>query len=204
MDLEKMKQKFKDHKATFHDYGNIKILDFKKPNSIEYRIRFIFEEDYCRLHISGDLGQLVATNYRNMCWNGFNDFVEDVGYFEEKIDCHDRHIYLYDEEQTRKDVAQYVEENDLYFEIDDRYPFKSKEEIMQIAIDGAKLVKELAKEYDGDFRFEYSPESFTGEKLLELDTDIYLETSNFGIKPTGILDLYMLAFKLAKEQLDSK
>ena len=39
---------------------------------------------------------------------------------------------------------------------------KSKEEIMQIAIDGAKLVKELAKEYDGDFRFEYSPESFTG------------------------------------------
>lgn len=44
-----------------------------------------------------------------MCWNGFNDFVEDVGYFEEKIDCHDRHIYLYDEEQTRKDVAQYVE-----------------------------------------------------------------------------------------------
>ena len=39
---------------------------------------------------------------------------------------------------------------------------KSKEEIMQIATDGAKLVKELAKEYDGNFRFEYSPESFTG------------------------------------------
>ena len=38
---------------------------------------------------------------------------------------------------------------------------KSKEEIMQIATDGAKLVKELAKEYDGNFRFEYSPESFT-------------------------------------------
>lgn len=31
-----MKQKFKDHKATFTDYGNIKILDFKKPNSTEY------------------------------------------------------------------------------------------------------------------------------------------------------------------------
>ena len=39
---------------------------------------------------------------------------------------------------------------------------KSKEEIMQIAVDGAKLVKELAKEYEGNFRFEYSPESFTG------------------------------------------
>ena len=39
---------------------------------------------------------------------------------------------------------------------------KSKEEIKKIAIDGAKLVKKLAAEYEGNFRFEYSPESFTG------------------------------------------
>ena len=38
----------------------------------------------------------------------------------------------------------------------------SKEEIKQIAVDGAKLVKRLAGEYEGNFRFEYSPESFTG------------------------------------------
>ena len=39
---------------------------------------------------------------------------------------------------------------------------KSKEEIKQIAVEGAKLVKRLAAEYEGNFRFEYSPESFTG------------------------------------------
>ncbi len=39
---------------------------------------------------------------------------------------------------------------------------KSKEEIKQIAVDGARLVKQLASEYEGNFRFEYSPESFTG------------------------------------------
>jgi len=39
---------------------------------------------------------------------------------------------------------------------------KSKEEIKEIAIEGAKLVKKLASEYEGNFRFEYSPESFTG------------------------------------------
>ena len=39
---------------------------------------------------------------------------------------------------------------------------KSKEEIKQIAVDGARLVKKLAGEYQGNFRFEYSPESFTG------------------------------------------
>lgn len=39
---------------------------------------------------------------------------------------------------------------------------KSKEEIRKIATDGAALVKQLAAEYEGNFRFEYSPESFTG------------------------------------------
>jgi len=39
---------------------------------------------------------------------------------------------------------------------------KSREEIKQIAVNGAKLVKQLASEYEGNFRFEYSPESFTG------------------------------------------
>ena len=39
---------------------------------------------------------------------------------------------------------------------------KSKEEIKKIAVDGAKLVKQLSEEYDGNFLFEYSPESFTG------------------------------------------
>ena len=39
---------------------------------------------------------------------------------------------------------------------------KSKEEIKQIAVDGAALLKKLAEETEGNFRFEYSPESFTG------------------------------------------
>ena len=39
---------------------------------------------------------------------------------------------------------------------------KSKEEILKIAVDGAKLLKDLAEETEGNFQFEYSPESFTG------------------------------------------
>ncbi len=42
---------------------------------------------------------------------------------------------------------------------------KSKEEIKQIAIDGAILLKELAEETDGNFSFEYSPESFPGTEV---------------------------------------
>ncbi len=39
---------------------------------------------------------------------------------------------------------------------------KSKEEILQIAIDGAKLFKKIADETGCRYRYEYSPESFTG------------------------------------------
>lgn len=39
---------------------------------------------------------------------------------------------------------------------------KNKEEIKQLAVDGARLVSELVdKELDGNIRYEYSPESFT-------------------------------------------
>lgn len=39
---------------------------------------------------------------------------------------------------------------------------KSKEEILNIAVEGAALLKKLADETEGNFLFEYSPESFTG------------------------------------------
>lgn len=42
---------------------------------------------------------------------------------------------------------------------------KSKEEIKQIAVDGAKLLNQLASEVEGSFSFEYSPESFTGTEV---------------------------------------
>ncbi|MGJ9384515.1 2-isopropylmalate synthase [Salipaludibacillus sp. CF4.18] len=42
---------------------------------------------------------------------------------------------------------------------------KSKEEIISIAITGAKLLKKYALETEGNFTFQYSPESFTGTEI---------------------------------------
>ena len=50
---------------------------------------------------------------------------------------------------------------------------KSKEEIKQIAVDGAELLKRLADETDGNFSFQYSPESFPGTEV-----DYALEVCN--------------------------
>lgn len=42
---------------------------------------------------------------------------------------------------------------------------KSKEEIKKIAVDGAELLLKLASETDGNFTFQYSPESFPGTEV---------------------------------------
>ncbi|MDR0197898.1 MAG: 2-isopropylmalate synthase [Oscillospiraceae bacterium] len=54
---------------------------------------------------------------------------------------------------------------------------KSKREIIGIAVEGAELVKRFAEQSDGDFRFEYSPESFTGTEI-----DFALEICNEVLK----------------------
>jgi len=56
---------------------------------------------------------------------------------------------------------------------------KSKEEVKQIATDGAKLLKELASQTDGNFTFQYSPESFPGTEV-----DYALEVCN------AVLDIW--------------
>ena len=39
------------------------------------------------------------------------------------------------------------------------------EEIIDVAVSGAKLLKKYAEETEGNFQFQYSPESFTGTEM---------------------------------------
>lgn len=129
IDIEKQKINFKDHVAKFTDYGNIKILDFQRPGSSEYRIRFLFQEDFYRLHISGDLGELTASNFRNM---NYEDFIDDV-------------LEDFDDEKG-------------------------------ISLEGYRV-------------------------LSDVDNNAWEYAGNIGRERTGIIELYLLAFKLAQEDL---
>ena len=42
---------------------------------------------------------------------------------------------------------------------------KNREEIIEIAVEGAKLLKQLTEEAGASYQFEYSPESFTGTEM---------------------------------------
>lgn len=188
-DLERQKENFKNHVATFTDYGNIKIIDFKAPNTSHYRIRFLFEEDYYRLHISGDLGELVATNFYNMTFEKFQrDFMNNVGYFTEKIDCHNRPLYKYDYETAKEELLERIEDNEWKESIENDYKYGSVDEFVDEVFEGY-----------GEFSKGISESGF--EALAEYDQDCWEYAFDIGKVETGILDLYMLAFRLAIKQL---
>lgn len=185
---ELWKKIFENHVATFTDYGNIKVLDFKAPDTNIYRIRFLFEEDYCRLHISGDLGELIAANFDNMTFDKFSDYVNNINYFTEKILCHSRPIFKYDIEKAKEQLKELAEKNDW-----SGYLCVGSDELDTVM---------------DDILMGFNDEKGIGDKgydsLVELEEDAYEIVKNIGREETDILDIYMLAFKLAKKQLNGK
>ena len=188
INLEKQKERFKNHVAKFTDYGNIKILDYKNPKSCEYRIRFLFEEDYYRLHISGDLGELIATNYKNMCFEKFTDFLEDPGYFAGKIDCMNRSQYVYEDEKARQELLERIEREEI------------EDQIMSSGYDSVD-------EYIDDVMWDFEDTGIGSEGREKIDnvfTDSFEWVGDIGKESTGIIELYLLAFELAMKDLRSR
>lgn len=188
---EWLEERFKNHIATFTDYGNIKILDFEEPGTNNWQIRFLFDEDYYRLHISGDLGELIAVNYNNMTYERFgSDFVHDHDYFEKKIQCHSRHLYEYDYEKAKEDLLERLAEYDWAEEM--KYSaYDTMEEVRDYEID---CILEDFYHYSGLGSKAY-------DRLSEIDADCYEWISEIGKQESGVLDIYLTAFELAQKQL---
>ncbi len=63
---------------------------------------------------------------------------------------------------------------------------KDRPEIIQIAVDGTRMVREKMKNYDGNLQLEYSPESFTGTEMdfaLEICTAVQKEWNHANDNP---------------------
>lgn len=171
---EKYEKRFSEHIAKLSDYGAIKVLDFSKPGTCIDAIRFIFDEEKYTLFISGDLGEIAAYNFNNMVFDKFmSDFADDPGYFRGKVECSSRPMFYYDEEKARKELL----------EIDPSLEDGDLEEIFQ--------------DFDEDSGIGYE-----GYQILDELIDNACEARFWlGHRPTDYVELYLLAFKLAMEQL---
>lgn len=185
-DIETKKKMFSKHIAKFTDLGTIKILDFAEPNNCCYRIRFLFDEDSYCLHITGDLGELTATNYKNMTYECFGDFVHNPPYFISKVDCHSRDLFEYDEDSAYKEIEEHIKEYEL------------------------KLPEDYENTHDFicDVLEDFSDRRGLSEKgydvLSEIDSDCWEYASSLGKRSTGIVEVYLIAFELATEQLKQR
>ena len=57
---------FKNHQATRVDCGPLSIITYKKPDSFEHGLRYIFDNELSTLTITGDWLKAVAVNGNNM------------------------------------------------------------------------------------------------------------------------------------------
>lgn len=196
MNLELQKKEFADHVATLKDYGDIKVLDFQKPGSNYYRIRFIFEEDHDRVHISGDLGELIARNCAGMNFRNFIDYCRrgpDI--FKVWTRCSSNPLYIYDRELAEEHLLQILKDKYVLDRVADYYDICESEDAVEPFIEDV---------LDGFSDTEGICE--IGErKLLNIDYSAFDPIDEIGLEEgPGIVDLYLLAFKLAFRQLQEK
>lgn len=173
-DKEKYEKRFSEHVAKLSDYGTIKVLDFSKPGTRIDAIRFIFDEEKYTLFISGDFGELVACNFKNMVFDKFmSDFADNPGYFCGKVECSSRPMFYYDEEKAREELLEMVPDlrDDEFEEI-----FQDFDDLDGIGYEGYQILDELIDDM--------------------CEVRFWL-----GHRPTDYAELYLLAFKLAMERL---
>jgi len=190
MNFEYQKEMFKNHIATLTQLDNITILDFKEPNTSHYQIRFLFENDLYKLHISGDLGELTATNRSNMTYERFHDFVRSPGYFKEKIDCCSRKLDVWDEDLARDELKKQIIANDK-IDAEDDEEFEEKLE---------EIFDDIFEDFSNSSGL--SPHGYAA--LCNLFEDAWEWSDDLGKKSSGIIELYLLAFDLATTQLKDR
>lgn len=196
MDLELQKEMFADHVATLKDYGDIKVLDFQKPESNYYRIRFMFEEDHDRVHISGDLGELIAYNYAGLNFRNFIDYCRrDCIFFKLRVKCSSNPLYTYDRELAEKQLLQKTKDNYTLDRIADYFDVCESEDAVKTFIEDV---------LDGFSDTEGICE--IGERtLLNIDYSAFDPIDEIGLEEgPDVFDVYLLAFKLAYRQLQEK
>ena len=196
MDLELQKEMFADHIATLKDYGDIKVLDFQKPGRNYYRIRFMFEEDHDRVHISGDLGELIAYNYAGLTFGNFIDYCHhNPVWFKTRVLCSSRPLQTYDRELAEEQLIQKLKDSYLLNRVADYFEVLEPEDAVKPFIEDV---------LDGFSDTEGICE--IGERiLLNIDSSLFWPIDEIGREEgPGITDLYLLAFKLAYRQLQEK
>lgn len=104
---------FEDHVATREDHGPLSIITYQKPNDSMYGLRFIFDNDWSTLTITGDSLNAIFTNCNNM---GSPDRLYQTVFASNK------HTYPYGDYKLNYDIGYLADKSQTkitYTNIDD-------------------------------------------------------------------------------------
>ena len=195
-DKKIVQHSLKDHVASCIDLGIVQIIDLKRPGHVhEESIRYLFDNEECRLTISGDYGNVIVWNgygHSNINVNDIHCYFDYPDYFVEKIRANEEgKLYRYEEELAKLQLDEalfYVDDSDL---------------INAAYLDGNKetFINDLMYEftcYDG---FQHIGSSIYSDVLDRLDEGLISEMIDMGKVFSRRIYFYLEGLKIAMKQL---
>jgi hypothetical protein len=185
-DIEKeIREKwFGTHVAKLTQHGDLQVLTWKRPNSICYYCRYVF--DGSNMYISGDIGNAVF----NLTWragvHNFNDI--SINYFKSKMSAYDDDKTDWDSNKAVKRLREWINE----LKKDGR---KFDNERMQ---DLFSLARECDNKEQWDWRLQ---EDERYEFISKLDPDYWEWIYSIGDEIPYRVYGYLIGLKMASEQL---
>lgn len=183
-DIEKQIREhwFKDHVAELIDLGEIQILNWKKPGTGIYRVRYIFDGNM--LYISGDVGEAVYWLTWKASVHSFDGL--NLGYFTGKLQAFSDDRWDFSSEKAVKRLREWlkdIKEGDQTYDHDD----------MRNLFDDARRCGS---------RWEWVEIVHRYESLISsLDADYWEWFYDMGNETPARLWCYLIGLQMASEQL---
>lgn len=196
--IKNAERHFSKHVALWTSVNeDIEILDFRRPDSVEYALRIVFDDERGgRVYISGDIGEAVVyptcrAKLKDMalCFtrrdeNGVLDVNEQ--YFLEKVHAtSDR--YEWDAEGFESDFRAHCKEYGIDEHVADEFLDDNMNSFGGIEINGENGIK---------------IDTYVEDKIREIDEDYWEWFFDCGKRINPRIVLWLVGMRLAWEQLE--
>lgn len=185
--IQHAREKFKNHVATYCDYGNISTLTWAKPGTKEHSIRFVFDREFQTVTITGDLGEAVLWPTCKCDLEHCAKAFGSINYFAEKVRT-SSNMYIYDEEEAKAELCNRL----LHEEVDE-----------QEKVDRENLIDEIMRNFD---RWDGvgTLDDDTSNILINVDPDAFELLGSLGRHYHLRVYLWMYALRMAYKQVKEK
>lgn len=182
-------EKFKNHIATYCDFGDVATLTWAKSERREYGMRYVFDKVAHTMTITGDLGYAVVCPTCKVdlehCAEAFRNSVD---YFAEKIKA-SSDLYVYDEDDAIAELRERLLRDDL----------SSREKTKREA-----LIMNIMESYDEGQPGVRPLDDETESNLAFIDRDAWEWLGTIGRRYHLRVYLWMYGLQMAWKQVKNK